>query len=200
MTVRLGDPAGFEPVEPAPFDEPDGDEDDETWWDRHGWEVPTPYSTVPSGDTDVDPADVGAQRSDEWFGWSTLLLSVAVVGGLVTLPVLGLAGAPGRVLAPALWALIGTAVGVRFSYREPRWAPGDARRLGSLLAWGLAYALTALVGLRFFEGVVGWWAPATVLTAVTPFAHIRFRYRSLGTPVRRRLPRRGRRGVTDLPV
>ncbi len=199
MTVRLGDPAGSEPVEPDGSDEPDEpDEDDETWWDRHGWEVPTPYSTVPSADAAPDPADADVQRSDEWFGWSTLLLSVAVLGGLVTLPVLGLAGAPGRVLAPALWALIGTAVGVRFSYREPRWAPGDARRLGSLLAWGLAYALTALVGLRFFEGVAGWWGPATVLTALTPFAHIRLR--SLSTPVRRRLPRRGRRGVADLPV
>lgn len=170
MTVRLGhDRTG---------PDPDDDADDETWWDRHGWEVPVAAATHRPHDAPAGSTGPGADASADRFGWSTLLLSVAVVGGLVTLPVLGFTGGPGRVLTPTLWALIGTAVGVRLSHREPRWDLGDPRRVEPLLAWVVTYAVTALVGLRLFEGDAGWWLPATALTALSPLATTRLRRRN----------------------
>lgn len=175
MTVRLGDRTG-----PGPDGGADDDRDDETWWDRHGWEVPAPVTTAraDAGYQDSAPREQADAKSGEAAGsvrWSTLLLSVALLGGVVTLPVLGFTGGPGRVLTPTLWALIGLAVGVGLSHREPRWDLGEARRLEPLLAWVLAYAVTATIGLRFFEGVVGWWLPATVLTALSPLVTARIR-------------------------
>lgn len=183
MTVRLGDRNGSGPDGGA-----DDDGDDETWWDRHGWEVPTPVAAVragagPSGSVAREASGEHASAehtsaTDGGFRWSTLLLAVAVPGGIVTLPVLGFTGGPGRVLTPTLWALIGLAVGVALSHREPRWDLGDTRRVEPLLAWALAYAVTATAGVRFFEGVPGWWVPATVVTALAPLLTAWVRRRS----------------------
>jgi len=201
MTVRLGDRTGPEPdggpdgvVTRGPDGVADDEADDETWWDRHGWEVPVAATTDRRLAAPGAAADPGAGTPADRFGWSTLLLSAAVVGGLVTLPVLGFTGGPGRVLTPTLWALIGTAVGVRLSHREPRWDLGDPRRVELLLVWAVAYAV---VGLRFFEGVAGWWVPATVLTALAPPTSTRVR--AVLTWARPRLPHRRTAQLPDLP-
>lgn len=193
MTVHLGDRTGPEPDGGA-----DDDADDETWWDRHGWEVPAAVSTGRRDPAPGGSADPGAGTPADRFGWSTLLLSVAVVGGLVTLPVLGFTGSVGRVLTPTLWALIGTAFGVRLSHREPRWDLGDPHRVEPLLVWAVAYAVTGLVGLRFFDGVAGWWVPATVLTALAPVASVRVR--QVLKWVRPHLRHRRTPRVPDLPA
>lgn len=189
MTVRPDDRAG---------PEPDDDADDETWWDRHGSDAPAVAVSCHPGAAPGGQARPDVDATADRFGWSTLLLSVAVVGGLVTLPVLGFTGGPGRVLTPTLWALIGTAVGVRLSHREPRWDLGDPRRVEVLLVWVVAYAIGALVGLRFFEGDAAWWLPATVLTVLAPFATARSR-RVLAW-ARLHVRRRATPAAPDLPA
>lgn len=182
MTADLGDRRAAEP-DPV---------EDSGWWDRHGWELPVPSPLTraerPAHDSaDDDRADddrADDDRADEsaddggavWFGWSALLVCVAVAGSLVTLPVLGFAGGLGRVLAPTLWALLGTGVGVSLSAREPAWDL-DRRRVEPLAAWLLAYTVAAVVGMRFFEDVAAWWVPATVLTALAPVVTARVRRR-----------------------
>lgn len=138
------------------------DADEVTWWDRHGWDYPE-AADVDQPDEPEEP--VGMSTG---YGWSALLLAVAVVGGMITLPVLGLTGGFGHVLAPALWALIATVVGVRLGGREPVWDLGDRRRVEPLLAWAAAYALTAGIGLQWLAGSILWWVCATVLTTVAP--------------------------------
>ena len=161
--------------------DPDEPADDATWWDRHGWDGGSPATAsvvaeppLEDGSPDADGRDPdGPQPAG--VRWSTLVMSVALLGGLITLPVLGFAGGFGRVLAPTAWAFVGLVVGLRLSDREPAWDLDDPHRVEPLVAWVLAYAATALVGLHWFEGVAGWWVPGTVLTAVLPFAVARLR-------------------------
>ena len=187
--------------------DPDEPADDATWWDRHGWD-----GGVPAGARLVGPplATDGAALDERLDGhldgdveedpdrpqpagvrWSTLLLSVALLGGLITLPVLGFAGGFGRVLAPTAWVFVGLVVGLRLSDREPTWDLADPHRVEPLVGWVLAYATTALIGLRGFEGVAGWWVPGTVVTAVLPFVVARLRpAAALARAVRRVAARR----------
>ena len=164
--------------------DPDDPADDDTWWDRHGWDgAPPATGSLPGrsardpdpsvGDGDRSAGDRDRERDTTQragVAWSTLLVGVAVLGGLITLPVLGFAGGLGRVLAPTAWAFVGLRVGVGLSDREPRWDLADPRRVEPLVWWVVAYAVTALVGLHRFEGVTAWWVPGTVGTAVLPFA------------------------------
>ncbi len=186
--------------------DPDDPADDATWWDRHGWDggsAGDPSSRVRAPGPDLsDPQtdDSGTEDPDgprpAGVRWSTLLTAVVLLGGLITLPVLGLAGGFGRVLAPTAWALLGLAVGLRLSDREPTWDLSDLRRVEPLIGWGLGYAVTALAGLRWYEGVPGWWVPGTVATALMPFVFARARpvaalHRSISAA--RRTRRRGGR-------
>jgi len=152
--------------------------DDPTWWDRHGWDGVSPSPAAASLAPGDGPDPTAA--ANDGPRWSTMLTAVAVVGGLLTLPVLGFAGGFGRILAPTVWAFVGLAVGLRLSDREPAWDLRDARRVEPLVGWLLAYAGTAVMGLRWFEGVEGWWVPGTVLTALMPFAVARARPATAG--------------------
>lgn len=140
--------------------------DDSTWWDRHGDGSPpgVAAATVPADEPEPGAAGSGGPP------WSILLTTVAVVGSVLTLPVLGFAGGFGRIVAPTVWVFVGLAVGLRLSDRAPTWDLRDRRRVERLVGCLVAYAGTAVPGLRWFEGEAAWWVPGTVLTALTPFA------------------------------
>lgn len=159
------------PVEPAA----DVDDDD-TWWDRHGWDLGDTDAAV--DDVPVDDDDPAVETAGADLSWSRLANAVAVVGTLVTLPLLGLTGGYGRILAPVAWTFLGLGVSLALSGREPAWDLREPRRAEPVGVWAVLYAAVVVVGLNAAPLTGNWvyWLPATAGAALVPLVVARFRW------------------------
>lgn len=161
------------------------DRDDDTWWDRHGWDGPAaPGAADDRGGLDAEPGSDGPGSGGGSPGqvsdgppWSRVLSVVAATGTLLTLPLAGFAGGYGRIAAPAVWALVGLAASLLLSRREPDWDLGEPRRAEPVVGWAVAYLLVLVVGLDVgpLAGSPGYWLPLTPAVAAVPWVLARLR-------------------------
>ncbi len=166
------------------------DSDEGSWWDRHGWDYPTgaaaPSDTAFADAAFADAAVAEGEQSLPWHGdadapgglaWSRVATVFLVAGTPLTLPMIGLAGGYGRILGPAIWALLGLALSLLLTGREPVWDLNRPRRAEPLLSWAAAYLLGLFVGLNVpgLNGAVWFWIPMTLFAAIAPLVLARLR-------------------------
>lgn len=100
-------------------------------------------------------------------GWPRGYLLAFAAGSLVVVPLIGLAGAAGLVVAMCLWVVL-ISVMVSWAQRQrvhPR--DGRSRQGWAWATWALLYGAAIFLGEFFFPGRPAFWIPAAVVVAAS---------------------------------
>ncbi|MFI2703002.1 hypothetical protein [Cellulosimicrobium composti] len=107
----------------------------------------------------------GRTRAQGWR-WVRLYLTGWAVASVGLVLAIGLGGRVGFFVGMGAWAVI-VAVGTTWANRQGATAPGTARRIfAGAITWAVVYGVTIFVGTTLWPGLVAFWVPAALVSAV----------------------------------
>ncbi len=127
--------------------------------------LPSPHEAADLlGTVDRVHARVRGAASWRYVGW----LSGMAVATVMYLAAMGLVGSDTEVLVLSIpFAVCVAGLSVTLLPGSRVSSTGFARRwITALVSWGVLYAASLVIGLSFFRGVVAFWLPAAIVTAL----------------------------------